>query len=156
VSLAHSHAIKLISRSKFKVARGGGRHFSRDLDPRVAERNALGETSEEESSEEEESDDEPSSNPNATLAPEMAAMNLKLGNTEAVDLEPSRAEKKAKAKAKAKNAEKKVESESESDSEESSEDELLNPHKATAKRQEEKAKAKAAPPPPAAPSRKEK
>jgi hypothetical protein len=77
----------------------------------------------------------------------MAAMNLKLGNTEAVEPEMSRAEKKVKAKAKAKQGAKK-ESESESGSEEESEeDELLNPYKATQKRQEEKVKVKAAPEP---------
>ncbi|ORY27781.1 casein kinase substrate phospho protein PP28-domain-containing protein [Naematelia encephala] len=88
-------------RGKFKVARGGGRNFSRDLDPRKA----LGaESSEEEdSSEEESSDDDDTTDPSnalatPSLAPEMAALNLKLGNTVAVvDEEPgmSRAERKA-------------------------------------------------------------
>lgn len=107
--------------SKFKVARGGGRHFSKDLDPRKAEPVS---SDEEESSEEETSSDEDDlSGPSATLAPEMAAMNLKLGNTEAVpvnEAEISRAERKAAKKAA---AAKKAKKEEESDSEEESSDE---------------------------------
>lgn len=87
--------------SKFKVARGGGRHFSRDLDPRFNK--PVSESSEEESSEEESSEDE-TAQQNEQLAPEMAALNLKLGNTVALDDEDqepgmSRAEKKAMKKA---------------------------------------------------------
>ncbi|AAW43005.2 hypothetical protein CNBD5290 [Cryptococcus deneoformans B-3501A] len=88
-------------RGKFKVARGGGRHFSRDLDPRFNK--PVSESSEEESSEEESSEDE-TAQQNEQLAPEMAALNLKLGNTVALDDEDqepgmSRAEKKAMKKA---------------------------------------------------------
>ena len=103
------------------MARGGGRHFSRDLDPRLAEQESSSE--EEESSEEESSEDEGPGGPSATLAPEMAAMNLKLGNTEAVpvnEAEISRAERKAAKKAQ---AAKKAKKEEESDSEESSDEE---------------------------------
>lgn len=103
------------------MARGGGRHFSRDLDPRLAEQESSSE--EEESSEEESSEDDGPGGPSATLAPEMAAMNLKLGNTEAVpvnEAEISRAERKA---AKRAQAAKKAKKEEESDSEEESEDE---------------------------------
>jgi hypothetical protein len=121
--------------SKFKVARGGGRHFSKDLDPRLAEQ---AESSEEESSEEEtDSDDDGLSGPAATLAPEMAAMNLKLGNTEAVptnEAEISRAERKAAKKAQ---AAKKAKEEEESGSEESSDEE---PAKAKAQASAAKAK----------------
>lgn len=91
-------------RSKFKVARGGGRHFSRDLEPRFNK--PVSESSEEESSEEEEeSSEEDETVQNQQLAPEMAAMNLKLGNTVALDDDEdqeagmSRAERKAMKKA---------------------------------------------------------
>jgi hypothetical protein len=110
--------MKLIWNSKFKVARGGGRHFSRDLDPRLAEQE---ESSEEESSEEESSDEDEDSGPVATLAPEMAAMNLKLGNTEAVPVDGeqiSRAERKAAKKAQAAKKAKKEETDSEEESDE--------------------------------------
>jgi hypothetical protein len=98
-------------RSKFKISRGGGRHFSRDLDTRAA---LKGEINGDESSEEEESEEEDESSEddaptaaeeNAQLAPEMAAMNLKLGNTVDVgggadgDDGMSRAERKAAKKA---------------------------------------------------------
>lgn len=90
--------------SKFKVARGGGRHFSRDLDPRFNK--PVSESSEEESSEEEEeSSEEDETIQNQQLAPEMAALNLKLGNTVALDDDEdqeagmSRAERKAMKKA---------------------------------------------------------
>lgn len=97
--------------SKFKISRGGGRHFSRDLDTRAA---LKGEINGDESSEEEESEEEDESSEddaptaaeeNAQLAPEMAAMNLKLGNTVDVgggadgDDGMSRAERKAAKKA---------------------------------------------------------
>lgn len=92
---------------KFKPTRGGGRHFSRDLDDRMRP-DTVESSSEEESSEEEEDDEV-----EHKLAPEMAALNLKLGNTVAVDEdgeELSRAErkalkKKAAAKAEAEEAE---------------------------------------------------
>ena len=143
--------------SKFKVARGGGRHFSRDLDPRKVIKNEE-ESTEEESSEEEDDDDDdetpgrvdPAS---AGLSKEMAAMNVKLGNTEeVVGEEMSRAERKAMKKTQAEAQTKKTvtikedENESEEDDEEEDEDELLNPRKATEKRQAEKAKAKTAAP----------
>ena len=86
--------------SKFKVARGGGRHFSRDVDPRNAIPNE--DESEEESSEEESSEEEDVVE--AKLAPAMATVNLKLGNTEEVGVgeeELSRAERKALKKAEA-------------------------------------------------------
>lgn len=146
--------------SKFKnFSRGGGRHFSRDLDPRNAARQVNGESSseEEDSDEEEESEDEaqgPASEP--TLAPEMAALNLKLGNTVALDepeVEMSRAERKAMKKAQA-TKKVQIQEPAESDSEGSEEvDDLLNPPKQAGKKQDVKPKAKA----PAAPelSRKE-
>ncbi|KAL7418751.1 hypothetical protein Q5752_006434 [Cryptotrichosporon argae] len=125
-------------RGKFKVARGGGRHFSRDVDPRF--RNAAGSGSEEESSEDEsqeEEEDGPAAE--AKLAPEMAALNLKLGNTvEIVDDEPeiSRAERKALKKAQ---AGKKAVAKDDSDEGSDDDDEGANPAN--------KGK-KAAPPPP--------
>jgi hypothetical protein len=146
--------------SKFKnFSRGGGRHFSRDLDPRNAARQINGESSseEEDSDEEEESEDEaqgPASEP--TLAPEMAALNLKLGNTVALDepeVEMSRAERKAMKKSQA-TKKVQIQEPTESDSEGSEEvDDLLNPPKQAGKKQDVKPKAKA----PAAPelSRKE-
>lgn len=89
------------------MARGGGRHFSRDLDPRRAQLDPET-SSEEESSEEEESSDE---EVEVKLAPEMAALNLKLGNTVAVEddgeEEMSRAERKALKKKQAEEASKK-------------------------------------------------
>lgn len=125
---------RLTSR-KFKVARGGGRHFSRDLDPRRAQPDVVESSSEEESSEEEEDDEV-----EVKLAPEMAALNLKLGNTVAVDEEEeeemSRAERKALRKKQADEAAKKKAAEpvkpvqEESEEEEESEDELLNPFQA--------------------------
>ncbi len=113
------------------------------------------ESSEEESSEEEDSsDDEPvaaggSGSTTAKLPPAMAAMNLKLGNTEPVEgPEMSRAERKALKKAQSEGKKKVVgggadddEEKDGEDEEESSEDELLNPHKAMLKRQAEKARA---------------
>lgn len=122
----------LLTIRKFKVARGGGRHFSRDLDPRFqqpVESSSEEESSEEESSEEDEVD--------AKLAPSMAAVNLKLGNTVAAD-EPdeenmTRAERKALKKKQAeeaaqKKAQKLAAGEEDSE-EEDSDDELLNPWK---------------------------
>lgn len=118
---------------KFKVARGGGRHFSRDLDPRRAQPDVVESSSEEESSEEDEDEEV-----DVKLAPEMAALNLKLGNTVAVDEEEeeemSRAERKALKKKQADEAAKKkpvVKEVVKEESEESSgEDELLNPFQA--------------------------
>lgn len=135
-----AHALSLMGDSKFKVSRGGGRHFSRDLDPRRAIQGSS--EDEEESSEEETSSDEDEGpgSAAATLAPEMAAMNLKLGNTEAVHVdepEMSRAERKAMKKAQ---AAKKVQQE-ESGSEESSEEEV---QAAPARRAPAPAKGKAA------------
>jgi len=134
-------------RGKFKVTRGGGRQFSRDLDPR----RAVQPESESEESEEETSsdDDEPSrSGPAVTLAPEMAAMNLKLGNTvpvESQESEISRAERKAMKKAQAEK-EKAKELEEDSDEEDDDDDDLLNPKMAAPKKQavpQAKAKPKA-------------
>jgi hypothetical protein len=145
--------------SKFKnFSRGGGRHFSRDLDPRNAAREINGESSsEEEDSDEEESGDEAQgAGPEPTLAPEMAALNLKLGNTVALDepeVEISRAERKAMKKSQA-TKKVQIQEPKDSDSEGSEEvDDLLNPPKAAGKKQDVKPKAKA----PAAPelSRKE-
>ena len=119
------------------------------MDPRIAERNRLN-NPEDESSEEdsdEASDDDGGAIPSrpgpvpATLSKEMAGLNLKLGNTEPVQQEDmSRAEKKAMKKAQVKKEI--VEEDSDLDSDE--DDELLNPQKATAKRQEEKATGKMA------------
>ena len=119
--------------SKFKVSRGGGRHFSRDLDPRdILKGNVRGsdDESEEESEEEESSEDEGPSQPQeqVKLSKEMAAMNLKLGNTEEIEEDPeenmSRAERKAlkKAQAEAK-AKKNVGKAKKDDSDEESESE---------------------------------
>ena len=133
---------------KFKISRGGGRHFSRDLDPRVAERDALNNPQDESSDEDDDdsSDDgiaRPSRpDPSAAILPkEMAGLNLKLGNTEVVREEPSRANRKAMKKAQAKKQI--VEEDSDDEEEEEDDDDLLNPQKATAKRQAEKEKAKA-------------
>lgn len=117
---------------KFKVTRGGGRQFSRDLDPRFRANNPVDESSSEEESSEEEEDDEVE----VKLAPEMAALNLKLGNTVSVDEQGddednmSRADRKALKKKQADEAAKKkaaakpaVQEESESEDE----DDLLNP-----------------------------
>ncbi|KAK1926513.1 casein kinase substrate phosphoprotein PP28-domain-containing protein [Papiliotrema laurentii] len=120
-------------RGKFKVSRGGGRHFSRDLDPRdILKGNVRGsdDESEEESEEEESSEDEGPSQPQeqVKLSKEMAAMNLKLGNTEEIEEDPeenmSRAERKAlkKAQAEAK-AKKNVGKAKKDDSDEESESE---------------------------------
>lgn len=120
--------------SKFKVARGGGRHFSRDLDPRRAAQEE--ESSEEESSEEESSDeDDVPAGPTATLAPEMAALNLKLGNTEAVHVdEPqmSRADRKAMKKAQAAKQSRKQQDSSSGSEESSSEDDAPAPQRKAA------------------------
>ena len=136
--------------SKFKVSRGGGRHFSRDVtDTRRVLKDGEEESSEEESSEEESSEEEEEeTGPAPALSKEMAALNLKLGNTESVagpeDDGMTRAERKAAKKAQAEGkAAKKVQIKDESDSEESEDDELLNPKKAADKRQAEKAQAKA-------------
>jgi len=117
---------------KFKVTRGGGRQFSRDLDPRFRANNPEPESSSEEESSEEEEEEEPV----AKLAPEMAALNLKLGNTVSVEEQEedednmSRAERKALKKKQADEAAKKkaaAKPKPESESEEEEEDELLNP-----------------------------
>jgi len=137
-------------RGKFKVARGGGRHFSRELDPRRAEKNP------EDSSDEEEEDDEDeddgiharSDSATAQLAPEMATLNLKLGNTEDLTKEQpemTRAERKAILKAKADAEAKMKPAKLEEEESEDEDDELLNPWKATEKRQAEKAKIKTVP-----------
>jgi hypothetical protein len=105
------------------VTRGGGRQFSRDLDPRYSQQN--NESSEEESSEEEEEEEEVATK----LAPEMAALNLKLGNTVAIDENDednmTRAERKALKKKQADEAAKNKAVAEEDESE--SEDETLNP-----------------------------
>jgi len=119
---------RLIS-SKFKVSRGGGRNFSRDLNPRDilkgTVRDGDEEESEEESSEEESSEDDDQPQGEVKLSKEMAALNLKLGNTEVIQEQPEedmsraerKAQKKAKADAKAKKG-KQSSDEDESDSEE--------------------------------------
>lgn len=127
-----SISVHFLTNRKFKVARGGGRHFSRDLDPRYAEQNRDESSSEEESSEEEEDDDEVAHK----LAPEMAAMNLKLGNTVEIpedgEEEMSRAERKALKKKQADEAAKKKAAEPAD--KDSDNDDLLNPF--TAKKNE--------------------
>lgn len=82
-------------------------------------------------------------NPTTTDLPkEMTGLNLKLGNTEPVPEEETiRSERKALKKAQAK---KEIAAESEDDESEDDDDDLLNPQKATQKRQTEKAKAKTA------------
>ncbi|EIW65478.1 hypothetical protein TREMEDRAFT_66543 [Tremella mesenterica DSM 1558] len=100
-------------RGNNKPNRGGGRHFSSAVTGRLDQiRNR--ESSEEDDNEESSSSDEgptvPAPNPVAVLTPEMAALNLKLGNTvEVVTEEPdiSRAERRAKKKAQAEAAAKK-------------------------------------------------
>ncbi|KAK8846811.1 hypothetical protein IAR55_005899 [Kwoniella newhampshirensis] len=139
--MARGGGVSSRGRGKFKVARGGGRHFSRDLDPRRAEPSESESSSEEETSSEEE-DDGPSAADIAKLAPEMAAMNIKLGNTEAIEIpeeeEMSRAEKRALKKAQ---GAKKVAIQEPEDSESESSDEEDAPKPAA------KGKAKVAPPP---------
>ncbi|TYJ54279.1 hypothetical protein B9479_005038 [Cryptococcus floricola] len=129
--MARGGAVSSRGRGKFKVARGGGRHFSRDLDPRF---NQEDEASESSSEEEEESEDEPE--PVVKLAPEMAALNLKLGNTVSADEqngeeEMSRAERKAMKKAQA--AQKPIVEESESNSDDEEEKKPAPVSKAAAK-----------------------
>lgn len=149
--------------SKFKVSRGGGRHFSRDLDTRAALKGQVGnesdeEESEEESEEEESSDDDGragGADETAKLAPEMAAMNLKLGNTVEVggadgEEEMSRAERKALKKAQ---AGKKVAIKEPDSEDEEEEDE--GPAKVASKGVNQAPKAKAAPKPSAEMSRRE-
>ena len=137
------------------MARGGGRHFSRDLDPRKAQ--PAGGSDESEEEEESSDDDQVASGPNranpitaAVLPASMAGLNLKLGNTEPVaEPEMSRAERKALKKAQSLRTEIQKDDESEEDDddeeEEEDDDDLLNPHKATEKRQAQKAQAKANP-----------
>lgn len=135
--------------SKFKVSRGGGRHFSRDLDPRIAERNRLNNpqdaSSEEDEDIESDEDDDIHSRSDpapAALPTEMKGLNLKLGNTEPVqEEEMSRTDRKARKNSQAKKEAAEEDSEDEGDEDD---DELLNPQKATEKRQAEKAKAKTA------------
>lgn len=115
------------------MARGGGRHFSRDLDPRFSQ--PVESSSSEEESEDESSDGE--DEVDAKLAPSMAAVNLKLGNTVAADGPDednmTRAERKALKKKQADEAAQrkaaKLAAGEESSSEEDSDDELLNPWK---------------------------
>ena len=116
----------------------------------MAERDALN-NPQGESSDDEDDDDSsddgvaiPSrSDPSAAILPkEMAGLNLKLGNTEVVEIEePSRADRKARKKAQAKKEI--VEKDRNDEEEEEDDDDLLNPQKATAKRQAEKSNAKA-------------
>ena len=81
----------------------------------------------------------------AALPASMAGMNLKLGNTEpAAEPEMSRAERKALKKAQSLRKEMEKDDGSEEDDDEE-EDDLLNPLKATEKRQAQKAQAKANP-----------
>ena len=91
----------------------------------------------------------------AALPEEMTGLNLKLGNTEPVEEDVSRANKKSMKKAQAK---KEIIQEESEDSDSEDDDDLLNPEKATAKRQEDKAKGKTATAKPVVPemSRKEK
>lgn len=109
------------------MTRGGGRHFSRDLDPRYSAEQNNNESS---SEEEESSDEEDEEDVTAKLAPEMAALNLKLGNTVAIDEdndgEMSRAERKALKKKQGEEAAKKKAAAA--PVEEESEDELPDPY----------------------------
>lgn len=118
-------------RSKFKPSRGGGRHFSRDVTMKAYGRNPEASESE---SEEEEDESEEEEEEQVALTPAMAALNLKLGNTEEVaqpeEEEMSRADRKALKKKQAEEAAKKKGTAGPKDGSEESEDELLNPFKA--------------------------
>ncbi|WWC87082.1 uncharacterized protein L201_001968 [Kwoniella dendrophila CBS 6074] len=125
-------------RGKFKVARGGGRQFSRDLDPRLASNQPSSEEEEESSEDDEDEEDVEALNAAqhaaevAALAPEMKEINLKLGNTELAEPEDSdeelsraerRARKKAEAQGKTNKKSVKIEEPKDSDEESDSEEE---------------------------------
>ncbi|WVN85530.1 uncharacterized protein L203_100677 [Cryptococcus depauperatus CBS 7841] len=84
-------------RGKFKVTRGGGRHFSRDLEPRFNDVQASESSAEELSEDSQDEEDQ-----TAKLAPEMAALNIKLGNTVAVNEDGEEGEGLTKAEKRAK------------------------------------------------------
>ncbi|GMK55434.1 hypothetical protein CspeluHIS016_0204900 [Cutaneotrichosporon spelunceum] len=105
-------------RGKFKPSRGGGRHFSRDIEDRM--RGNMDNINSEDSESESESEDDEVEH---KLAPEMAALNLKLGNTVAVEESEDEGLTRAERKAKLKKAAKEAKHESEDEGE----DELVNP-----------------------------